>query len=43
LRPGKGAWLGSLKADFPGHPAVKVAGPTFKATITHAQRTESRQ
>lgn len=41
--PGHGAWLGSLKVDFPGHPAVTLAGPTFKASIVHAHRTETRQ
>lgn len=43
VRPGAGAWRGSLKVDFPGHPRVPIAGPSFKATIIHAHRTESRQ
>jgi hypothetical protein len=39
--PGRGAWLGSLKVDFPGHAAVSIAGPTFKASVKHAHRTET--
>jgi hypothetical protein len=42
-RPGTGTWRGSLKVDFPGRPDVPIAGPGFKASIVHAQRTESRQ
>ena len=37
---GTGAWRGSLKVDFPGHAAVPLTGPGFKATIVHARRTE---
>ncbi len=40
---GTGTWRGSLKVDFPGHAGVRVAGPGFTASITHAHRTESRQ
>ena len=41
--PGTGTWRGSLKVDFPGHPGVPIAGPSFKASIVHAHRAESRQ
>ncbi len=42
FRPGKGSWGGNLKVDFPGKAAVPLAGPSFTASITHAERTEYR-
>jgi hypothetical protein len=40
---GHGIWRGSLMVDFPGHAAVPIAGPGFKATILHAHRTGTHQ
>jgi hypothetical protein len=36
-RSGGGTWSGDLKADFPGHAAVRLAGPPFSASINHAK------
>lgn len=38
--PGHGSWRGSLKVDFPGHAAVRLAGPTFSASIVPAKHTD---
>jgi hypothetical protein len=35
--PGRGTWRGSLKVDFPGRAAVRLAGPSVKASIVHAK------
>jgi len=37
----QGTWRGNLTVDFPGHTAVPLTGPGFKAAIIHANRTES--
>jgi hypothetical protein len=34
-----GTWRGNLKVDFPGRTGVSIAGPSFKASLTHPFRT----
>jgi hypothetical protein len=34
-----GTWRGNLKVDFPGRARVSIAGPGFKASLTHPFRT----
>jgi hypothetical protein len=36
-RPGRGTWRGSLKVDFPGRADVRLAGPSFSASIIPAE------
>jgi hypothetical protein len=31
----RGAWRGNLTVDFPGRAGVSLAGPSFKASLTH--------
>jgi hypothetical protein len=40
-RRDRGTWLGDLTVDFPGHRAVRLAGPGFIASTMHATRHES--
>jgi hypothetical protein len=35
----RGTWRGNLKVDFPGRASVPIAGPGFKASLTHPFRT----
>jgi hypothetical protein len=35
----RGTWRGNLKVDFPGRTSVPIAGPGFKASLTHPFRT----
>jgi hypothetical protein len=35
----RGTWQGNLKVDFPGRAGVRIAGPGFKASLTHPFRT----
>jgi hypothetical protein len=35
----RGTWQGNLKVDFPGRASVPIAGPGFKASLTHPFRT----
>jgi hypothetical protein len=36
----RGTWRGDLEVDFPGRAGVRVAGPGFKASLTHPFRTK---
>lgn len=35
----QGTWRGNLTVDFPGRASVPIAGPSFKASLTHPFRT----